>query len=170
LPLRSKQLVEFLEEVEENLPRSIVLVAAGGTAMTLHKFKPSTIDVDFTGPWEDIEVFKKAVSLVQPGFRVDCFDDGQVFSQGLPADYLQKSILIKKMKRIELRALSPVDIVVTKLGRYDERDGEDIGTCIKRCGLKKQAIIQRARRVQIGGNERLYRDKVDSAIRDFFPA
>src|SRR3989304_1252941 len=88
------RLLEFLELVGQELPRKVVLVAAGGTAMTLLKGKPSTRGVDFTGPGvvdcpgreEDIEVFRRPLDPLPHGMKVDPGPDGQVFSQFLPAD------------------------------------------------------------------------------------
>jgi len=137
--------------------------------MTLYKLKASTIDVDFTGPGEDIELFRNAANLVQSGFKVDSWKDGQVFSQALPSDYLANSTLIKKMKNIELRALAPIDIVVTKIGRLDGRDAEDIKACIAGFKLRKKAIISRAKNVQYVGNESLYEYSLSSAMKEFFP-
>lgn len=54
-------LIEFLEEVDKALSRSITLVAVGGTAMTLLRAKASTIDVDLTIPSEDYEEFQQAL-------------------------------------------------------------------------------------------------------------
>ncbi|OLD78276.1 hypothetical protein AUF62_02840 [archaeon 13_1_20CM_52_20] len=126
MSISSKQLVDFLDEVGKTLDRKIVLVAAGGTALTLYRAKASTIDVDFTGPAKDVELFQKAVNATQPGFKVHVWPDGQVFSQFLPDDYLRKSKRIRSLKNIDLRALAPADIVVTKTGRLDLRDIDDI--------------------------------------------
>lgn len=49
----------LLSSVDEELERRIVLVAVGGTAMTLLDLKPSTIDIDFTGPYDDIREFNR---------------------------------------------------------------------------------------------------------------
>ena len=48
MSLDNTKLLDFLGEVDKELSRKIVVVAIGGTAMTLVKAKPSTIDVDFT--------------------------------------------------------------------------------------------------------------------------
>jgi hypothetical protein len=45
-----RALVNFLREVDTELVRSIILVAVGGTALTLLSVKRSTRDVDFTFP------------------------------------------------------------------------------------------------------------------------
>jgi len=168
LPLSSRQIIEFLEEVGKNLEESITLVAAGGTAMTLYKLKSSTIDLDFTGPARDITLFNKAVRLSQPGFKVDTWPDGQVFSQFLPSDYLRKSRHLRKVGKIELRALAPVDLVVTKIGRLDERDYDDIEACIRGSKLAKRTIVQRAERVQYVGNEAVYKDNLETVTKGFF--
>ena len=124
MSLNKSRSTEFLEEIDRELSSKITLVAAGGTAMTLLDVKTSTIDVDFTGPADSISELNSALERLQPGFSVDRWPDGMVFSQTLPDDYLRKSIPIKTaLKHIELRAMHPVDIVVTKIGR----DGRGLG-------------------------------------------
>lgn len=53
-----KSLLDFLSEIDRKLKRKITLIAAGGTALTLLDLKSSTIDIDFTGPLQDIEEFR----------------------------------------------------------------------------------------------------------------
>src|SRR3989338_2821218 len=133
MSLDNTKLLDFLVEVDKELSRRIVVVAVGGTAMTLVKAKPSTIDVDFTIPREFYDEFTKAKKIVNPGFKVDLFHDGAVFITMLPEDYLKKSKQIRtKLKNIQLRALDPVDIIITKIVRLDERDKQDIESCIKK--------------------------------------
>ena len=168
MALSSRQIIEFLEEVGKNLEKRITIVAAGGTAMTLYKQKPSTIDVDFTGPARDIALFEKAIRLAQPGFKVDTWPNGQVFSQFLPLDYLRKSRRLKRVGRIDLRVLAPVDIVVTKIGRLDGRDYDDIGACIQAFKLTKRAIIRRAKQVGYVGNEAVYKHNLETVTNSFF--
>lgn len=162
-----RQLLRFLGEVQKVLERRVVLVAVGGTAMTLYKLKPSTIDVDFTGPAEDAALLVRAVKRVQPGFKVDVWPNGQVFSQFLPPDYLPRSRLIKKMRRIELRALAPVDIVVTKIGRLDQRDSDDVKICVERFRLRKGDVANRAERVEYVGNRKLFDANLKTVLKLF---
>lgn len=84
-------LLGLLEVVDNELTRKITLVAAGGTAMTLLNLKPSTIDIDFTGPRQDIAEFNKIQRSIPHGFKVDTWNDGMVFTQGLPGDYLKRA-------------------------------------------------------------------------------
>jgi hypothetical protein len=160
MPLDPRELFEFLEEVERSLETPIELVAVGGTALTLLGVKPSTIDVDFTGPKKSISAFRTALAITPHGFKVDLWTDGQVFSQFLPGDYLRKSRPIKRIGTISLRALSPVDIVVTKAGRLDERDEQDIRDCAKRFKITKAAVSARAAQVEVAGREETYRERV----------
>jgi hypothetical protein len=60
------------------------------------------------------------------------------------------------MKNIELRTLSPLDIVVTKIGRLDQRDKEDIAACIRKFGLTKEQVAERAKQVSYVGREENY--------------
>ena len=117
MPCDKKALLEFLEILNGDLTKKITLVAVGGTAMTLLDLKPSTIDIDFTIPSNDLPEFERALKGNPPGFKIDRWADGYVFCQSLPNDYLDKSIKIKKYSHIQLKALQLVDIVVTKIGR-----------------------------------------------------
>ncbi len=166
----SSRLIEFLEEIGRELPHKIVLVAAGGTAMTLLGVKPSTRDIDFTGPADDISVFRATLGKVPHGMKVDTWPGGQVFTQILPADYLQKSKKLKAITNIELRALHPVDIVVSKLGRLDDRDEQDIKACIRKSKLSKAAVAKRASEVAYVGNPEIFEYNIQYALRHFFPS
>ena len=138
-------LFDFLEAINGDLTKKITLVAAGGTAMTLLDLKPSTIDIDFTIPSSDLPEFEQVLKNNPPGYRVDRWADGCIFCQTLPEDYIDKSIKIKEFSHISLRALHPVDIIVTKIGRLNEKDTQDIETCIKnyqsfRCRNKGKSL------------------------------
>jgi len=166
--LDSRRLLDFLGEVSKELKRSITLVAVGGTALTLLKAKASTIDVGFTIPNEDYALFKETLRVIPHGFKVDCWEDGMVFSQILPDDYLLRSIPIKKMKNIQLRALNPVDIVVTKISRLDQRDKQDIETAIRKFNLRKQQVTKRAEQVEYVGREENYKMNLTYVQKNFF--
>lgn len=167
--LSSRILLDFLKEVDKELSRSVILVAVGGTALTLLGAKSSTIDVDFALQSDDYDEFKKTLKIVPHGFEVDCFHDGMIFSQGLPDDYLKKTAPVKtKMKNINLRTLSPLDIVVTKIARLDARDKEDITSCIKKFGLTKEQIARRAKQVDYVGRQENYELNLKHVLETFF--
>ncbi|MFH1751958.1 MAG: hypothetical protein ABH821_03420 [archaeon] len=114
MQIENKQLLDFLGEVDKELPRMVSITAVGGTAMTLLKLKTSTIDIDFNLNKEDNLIFRNALKIIQPGFKIDLFVDGLIFSQQLPDDYSQKTILIKTtLQKIKLSALHPIDIIAT---------------------------------------------------------
>lgn len=154
--LDKSELLNFLEELNKELGRKITLIAVGGTAMTLLDLKPSTIDIDFTIPSSDFPEYKRAEKNVPHGFKIDIYLDGCIFSQNLPDDYLVNSMEITSLEHISLRALHPVDIVVTKIGRLNDRDLEDIEKCIKAYGLKKEQIKNRAANVTYIGKQEYY--------------
>ncbi len=156
MPLDKSALLDFLLEIDKALEASITLVAVGGTALTLLDVKTSTIDLDFTIPSNDYTVFKETLGRIPHGFNIDYWKDGMVFSQILPNDYLKRSISIERMKHIHLKALSPVDIVVTKIGRLDTRDKQDIEAAIRKFKLGKSQIEKRAKQVEYVGRDESY--------------
>jgi hypothetical protein len=131
--------------------------------------KDSTIDIDFSFPNSDLDPFTEALrALPKLGFRIDCFNDGDIFSISLPDDYLEKSVPIKKFKRIELRALNPIDIVVTKIGRLSDKDKQDIEACIKRFRLSENQIRKRANQLELAGGEEQYRANLNLILNAIF--
>ncbi|MBL7160819.1 MAG: hypothetical protein ISS93_03150 [Candidatus Aenigmarchaeota archaeon] len=162
-------LLAFLKELDNDLSKKINLIAVGGTAMTLLGLKNSTIDIDFDMSMEDMEEFRKTLQAIPHGFRIDIFLDGMVFSQQLPDDYSEKSIPIDSgLKNIGLSALHPLDIVVTKIGRLDERDIEDIEACIKGFSLLKEDIRKRAQNVEYVGREENYMINLQHVLKKIF--
>lgn len=170
MPCDKTTLLEFLEVINEDLSKKITLVAAGGTAMTLLDLKPSTIDIDFTIPAVDRVEFEQVLKNNPPGYRVDRWTDGYIYCQRLPKDYLEKSIIIKELSRIVLRALQPLDIVVTKIGRLNKRDIEDIEACIREYKISKSEIEDRALLViqTYVEPEEDYRSHLDWVLEKFF--
>ena len=169
MSLSKQQLLDFLGELDKELEREITVVAVGGTAMTLHNAKVSTIDVDFTIPAGDFSEFHRVLDLVPHGFKVDTWNNGMVFSQDLPEDYLEKSKPVRtKMKNMKLKTLDPLDIIVTKIGRLDDRDKEDIATCIKKFKITKSHIKKRAKQVIYTGREENYEINLNHIMKNFF--
>jgi hypothetical protein len=160
--------VDFLREVDRELSHDIILVAAGGTALTLLYAKASTRDMDFTLPSRYYEYFQEAIRDTPHGFKVDFWTDGTVFSQTLPDDYLKRSSKITKMNHIRLKAMHPVDIVVTKIGRLDKRDKQDIKACIRKFKLTKARVEKRAKTVDYVGRRENYEMNLRYVLRNFF--
>lgn len=169
MSLDNTKLLDFLGEVDKELSRRIVVVAVGGTALTLLKAKSSTIDVDFTIPRKFYKEFKEAGRIIQPGFRVDVFQDGDVFITALPDDYLKKSKIVRtKLKNIQLRVLDPIDIIITKIARLDDRDEQDIESCIKKFKIRKSQILKRAKEIHYSGNDEVFKGNLETMLKKFF--
>ena len=168
MPIDKSALFDFLTILNEELEKNITIVTVGGTAMTLLDIKSSTIDIDFTIPSTDKHEFDKAMLGIQPDLKIDVYMDGWIFSQGLPSDYLEKSIKIKEFDKILLLALNPIDIVVTKIGRLDERDLQDIERCIKINNLSKTEIMNRGNITEYAGNRDNYDHNLKFVIMHFF--
>jgi len=66
-----------------------------------------------------------------------------------------------------MRALAPVDIVVTKIGRLDARDSDDVRVCIKRFRLSRIAIVRRAKRVEYVGNQEVFDSNLETVTKWF---
>jgi len=145
--ISSKGLMQWLKEIDKGLSRKIVLVAVGGTAMTLLGIKPSTLDVDFCLDPDDVGLFKSCIK--DNKFKVDIFTSGYIFSQQLPEDYKEVSVKIRSgMVNIDLRALSLGDIIITKAARYNERDEDDIMALVNSRKVDKQKLVKRFNEVK----------------------
>jgi len=145
--ITKNDLLEWLKEIDRKIKTKMVLVAVSGTALTLLGLKPSTLDVDFCIDGNQEALFKK--SMGKPAFKVDIFRDGFIFAEQLPSDYLEKSISIKtNLARIDLRALSLVDIILTKIARYNERDEDDISAIVAKNKVNKEELERRFKLVR----------------------
>ncbi|MFH1588054.1 MAG: DUF6036 family nucleotidyltransferase [Candidatus Diapherotrites archaeon] len=156
--IKKEGLLSLLKKVDEKLSKKITLTAVGGTALTLLNSKDSTKDIDFDLNKEDYQEFKKILEEIPHGFKIDLFEGGFIFSQQLPSDYEEKTIAIKEpeFNKIELKTLSPVDIVASKIGRLSTADEEDIKTTIKKFKLTKKQIIKRTKQIEYAGYEKTY--------------
>jgi hypothetical protein len=154
----SKQaLLELLHEIDKRVPaeNAMVLLGAGDTAMALLDLKAPSSHLDILGNDKDISEFSRICDAIPlQGFQIHTSTNGMVFGHQLPDDYLKVSVPITAgLARIDLRALHPLDIVVTRIERLSETDMLDIKACIKQFKLGKNQISKRARALQHVGNE-----------------
>lgn len=83
-------------------------------------------------------------------------------------DYLSKRKKVRTdLKRIDLRALHPLDIVMLKTGRLNARDKQEIEICVTRFKLTKQQVKKRAEEVRYAGNEEVYSSNLDYVLTQF---
>lgn len=144
MPCDKSALFDLLKIFNEDLTKKITLIAVGGTAMTLLDLKNSTIDIDFTIPSCDRIEFERILRNNPTGYRIDRWYDGYIFCQSLPKDYLEKSIAVKEFGKISLRAIQPVDIIASKIGRLKDSDIQDIELCIRKGNVSESELKERA--------------------------
>ncbi len=162
--LNNDRLVEFFEHIDDELRCDIVLVAVDDTAMVLTGIKASTKNVWFTLPSKHYNEFVRAKKIVNPRFPVDVFQDGAVFINILPSDYLSRSKIVKTdFKNIELRVLHPVDLVITKISRRNH-DVQDVQSCIRTHSITAQEIEDRAKDVNYFGGDAAFTDNLGALL------
>jgi len=165
-----EKLLEFLSQVDKVLGKKIRINAVGGTGLTLLNAKNTTKDIDFDFSAEDKKEFNKSMKKLPPlGLKIDMFSEGLIFSQELPEDYGKHCIKIKTgFKNIELFSLNPLDVVVTKIGRLNERDIDDISVCIKKFRITKKEIEKRGKLIEYIGNKENYKINLKFVLKTFF--
>lgn len=170
MEIKADRLVDFLKEIDKEFGRRIQLNAVGGTAMTLLKLKTSTIDIDFDMSSEDKKEFQRVLEIIPHGFKIDIFTSGYIFSQQLPEDYLENLQSIdEKFSKIQLFTIAPIDIVATKISRLNDRDMQDIESCITKFKIKKEDIIKRFQQIEHGASEEIPKENLKIVIAKFFP-
>ena len=133
-------LVTHLHKLDHVLDRRYSLVAAGGTALTLYGVKQNTLDIDFVVADGDIRHLKETCSGI--GLAADLFFPGIVYVNPLPPDYISMSSRFGSFINITLYALNKVDIILTKIGRLNDKDLDDIRACMNH-GVSWQAVANR---------------------------
>lgn len=141
-----EDLLKFLKELDKRIKSKTTIVAIGGTAIVLMGLKESTKDVDFcVGSKEDCEVFRR----VKSDFKVDLFYGGYIFCLQLPPDYIRRARALKTgFKMLKIKILSPIDIVITKGSRLNQRDIEDIREVVSRKKVSREKLVLRFNEVK----------------------
>ena len=124
----SNSLYEFLRELGDVLNSNCTLVAAGGTALTLHDIKHSTEDVDFVVVDGREEAIKEAICSIN-GPPTDLFPAGMVFNNPLPPGYVSRAKDVGAFGVLTVMAMDPLDVIMTKIARAEGKDMEDIRAC-----------------------------------------
>ena len=155
MEIGTKTLEEIIIEFDRYLTRKTRVIAVGGTALTLLGKKASTRDIDLCFTEERV-----ALSFIQAakkmGYRsemsnklmgksviIDVYSNGYIFCVQLPEDYSEKAVKIRDFHKIELYALAPIDLLITKAARFNERDKEDIMTIIRSYKIDEKELVER---------------------------
>ncbi|MDP4012563.1 MAG: DUF6036 family nucleotidyltransferase [Candidatus Nanoarchaeia archaeon] len=121
-----------LKELDKQLKNRVDIVAFGGTSLTFLGLKTTSEDIDLI-----IDADKATRAEIKKflheklGVRIDVSPKGRISPfYKLPSDYKQRSTEIEKLnvglKHIKLYALDPLDVLVSKIGRFDSDDAKDI--------------------------------------------
>lgn len=165
-------LLIYVNQIDQKLSERIIVIAVGGTAMCLMGLKESTKDVDFCIATEEQYNFVREINkkIVSP-FKIDLFYSGYIFTLQLPQDYIFRSRSHPQtFKNITLKILSPIDIIITKTARLNQRDIEDIETIIKHKKINKTQLIERFHQIKTtyAGNERIFEENFNAILKEFF--
>ena len=168
--ISKRDLLQFLESFDQELTRKILLVAVGGTAMTLLGIKATTKDIDFNIPLEeDFNEFAHIRDKIRPGVKIDCWSSNTIFSEILPGDYIKIAIDYPSgLRKIEIKLLNPIDIACSKISRFNEADQEDIVDCIEKIGITRVQMRKRAQRYSQVGSERAFNENLEYILENLF--
>ena len=155
MEIGTKGLMDFLLEFNRYLPRKMKIFALGGTALTLLGKKASTRDIDFCFITEnERKAFTKTLQtigykldipnkLVGHGIAIDVYSDGYIFCVQLPPDYMENANKIKEMSKIDLYVLAPIDLIITKAARFNDRDREDLAVLFENYKIDQKELLHR---------------------------
>ena len=107
------------------------IMAVGGTGLVLRRIKDSTYDVDFIVEEGDTMRFEIDYKR-HCGGMIDVPARGECFGIILPNDYRAQSTYIDTFGNVTLRALSIIDVIITKSTRSEPKDIAYINLCIGR--------------------------------------
>lgn len=161
------KLEEILKFVDQHLTKKAILVAIGGTALTLLDLKKASYDIDLMMENND-PVLKADITVLiyRAGAETQIQDKGVIIVHPLPPNYLNKYIFDKKLnskfQNLSLYIMDPIDLIVTKIHRYDDKDVQDIASILLIIKPKFEDIEKRF-------NEfiSLYKGKKDDILQKF---
>lgn len=163
-------LLRFLEELDRRVKSKITMVAVGGTAMVLMGLKESTKDIDFcAGSQKDYDFMKRL--KIRNDFKVDLFYNGYIFCLQLPSDYIRRARALKTgLKMLNIKILSPIDIVITKSSRLNQRDIEDIRAVISKKKISREKLVLRFNEVKKSwpSSDKTLEENFRFLLREFF--
>jgi hypothetical protein len=154
----AEQLLEELQKWDRALRTDVIVVACGGTALTIQGYKEATIDVDFLVP---IPSQHKVLSnllyrlnyrdvnggICPPGqnWIFQLWPGQTVFVTELldPVHEVGNHRLIRQFKHLRLGALNPDDLIISKMFRGTTVDAEDSVLLIRSENIDLSALAKR---------------------------
>ena len=108
-------LLDFIRRLDGEMGERYVLLAAGGTSLTLQNVKASTMDVDFVAQSGDLAKLNEACSRLAD-VSVDLSERGFVFNNRLPDSCMMRAKRKVQLNNITLFALDKIDVAMTERG------------------------------------------------------
>ncbi len=169
--INKNKLLSLLSKVDKKLNESLILIAIGGTAMTMLNMKFATKDIDFL--LSNSEDEKKFISIMNnlTDIKIDTYYDNMVFSTALPEDVFEKCISLSSLKNflnIRLYSLNLIDLILTKTSRLSDEDLKDIEILLKKSKISKQSLLKRAELYEVAGSDEIFRDNVKYVAEQFY--
>lgn len=169
---------ELLHQLEKSmeLREPVNVFLAGGMAVHLYTASRTTADVDaefrpvIPNPRFRISVPQDlAVEIVEDGVeKVVYFDTNYNSTFALMhEDYMDDAVpVLMGMQNLRLFVLSPVDLAVSKIARFQDNDREDIAALVRGGLTTADAIEKRAAQALGGfvGNTRMLEHNIHDAV------
>lgn len=161
--LDKSDLLQCIGIVSKRLSGQYLLVGAGGTALALHDIKHETRDIDFIVERGDIPALMDAFDGVD---MRDLDVSGPGFGSGtlMPPDYVDRAKDCGSFGTISLKAMSVVDVIITKSTRYNSRDKADLVAC-RETYVSGDDILERLGSYDLKG---VPRDNLRRALAEIF--
>ena len=138
-PLETLRLL--LKEARPKLDRAVEVIVIGGAAALLSgAVSRVTDDVDILASSETIEVLRKAGALK---FPIQPVADSFLC---LHPDYRRACSYVRELSfppKIRVYRLSPLDLAISKLSRFQQVDVEDIEAVVKKERIDKKKFLRR---------------------------
>ena len=127
-------LLEIFSRINELVKgTNITLYALGGTALTLLDMKPASADIDLIINKDDWDLMRAVLNEVGEEYsvRIDKFYNDWMGTYWLPDDFRGKSIGLTYTDQLEVKSLSLVDILLTKLIAHRPKDLFDVSPLVR---------------------------------------
>lgn len=153
-------IISDIRNLDKATNKSYDIIAVGGSGLVLHNIKTTTDDVDFIVERGDTMQFEIDYKRHCDNM-IDVSAPGECFGTRLPSDYIHRSKYIDSFNKITLRALSVIDIIITKATRSEPRDITDIGECRKRVSVED--VLKRVQEYSLS-SDKLVKETILNAL------
>lgn len=158
-------LIAAVRRVSAAVTEEYLVVGAGGTSLSLQGIKAQTLDIDFVGERGNIPKIMEVFEQVGIG-ELEVSGPGFGFGTIMPGDYVAQAVDCGTYGNITVKAMGLPDVVITKAGRYNQRDKDDIILC-RQNRVTLDAVLRRLHDCGIASDEK---ENVRKALTEVFGA